>query len=145
MGGAGRGSRVRLSDSVAEENSAQKKNALEASSFASRMFHETVCQGGAHIDRKNSNSHAAARHIIEPEFLTLPEPAGSICGPECPQSAEFRSQGRGAREVQGEFMIGSKRMNRRVAGKHFERAGGLTCGAGNPILQAVNSQRRDDR
>ena len=70
-----------MSDSVAEEKSAQKKNVLDASSFAS-LFPESVCQGGAHIDRKNSNSSAMARHIVEPEFLTLPGPAESICRPE---------------------------------------------------------------
>src|ERR1035437_7944660 len=79
--GAGRGSRGWLSDSVVEEKSAQKKNVLDASSFAS-LFFESVCQGGAHIDRKNSNSSAMARHIVEPEFLTLPGPAESIFRPE---------------------------------------------------------------
>ena len=82
MEGAGRGSRGRLSDSVAEEKSAQKKNALDTSSFASRTFSESGCQGGAHIDRKNSTFDAVARHIIEPEFLTLPGPAESIFRPE---------------------------------------------------------------
>lgn len=82
MEGVGRWIRGLLTDSVAEENSAQKKNALDASSFESRMFRESVCQGSAHIDRQNSNLDAAACHIIELEFLTVPEPAESICRPE---------------------------------------------------------------
>ena len=78
--GAGRRS-LWLSDSVAEENGAQKKKALDTSSLVS-LLPESVCQGAAHFDCKNSNSSAMSHHTVQPEFLTLPEPAESIFRPE---------------------------------------------------------------
>jgi hypothetical protein len=74
-------------------------------------------------------------------FPSLPSPYVDLSDH---QSAESRAKEKASRKVQVEFMIGSKRMYRRIV-EHIERAGRLAYGTCNPILQAVNSQRRDDR
>ena len=120
MEGAGRRS-LWLSDSVAEENGAQKKKALDTSSLVS-LLPESVCQGGAHIDRKNSNSVAMARRRGQLEFSSASQ-AGRVHMSTCVTPSRRRSGGQETDfgKMHVEDMIGSKRMTRCVGAGQGER------------------------
>lgn len=60
----GRRRRGLLSHGAADEYRAQEKNTLDSFSFASLVFPEVFCPGSAHVNGRESNSGATARHLV---------------------------------------------------------------------------------
>src|ERR1035438_8273018 len=84
-----------LSHGAAEEDRAQEKNTLDSSSLALLVFPEVFCPGSAHDNGGESNFGTTARHLVAPDFLTLPGPAlvniSTGVTSRCPASSRGRS------------------------------------------------------